>query len=460
MLKVRAHSWLLALAALAIVFFALKTTEVAMGESANSAAGTAAEELHRLFATEWDYEMQWDPVRASQLGDRRWNDRWPDASLESLRRDRDHRAAALDKLQAIDRTALSATDRISADFFRRLYEEQIEEYGYHWFLVPGNQREGIQTTDELAEELRFETVKDYEDWIARMRSFPAYLDQTIGLMREGMKERIVLPKVIMERIPAQIARQVVPDPESSGFFKPFRQFPATISEVDRTRLAREGRDAVRSDVVPAFQRFQRFFSEEYLPACFDEVGIWQVPRGEEMYAFFVRKYTTTKMTPAEVHAMGLREVARINAEMRRVMEQTGFQGSRAEFFHYLRTDPQFFYKSPDDLLMAYRATAKRIDPHLVKIFRLLPRMPYGVEPIPEVAAPDTTAAYYRTRAADGSRAGTFMVNLYKPEERPKWEMMALALHESVPGHHLQIALAMEQKDLPNFRRYGYVRRVR
>jgi uncharacterized protein (DUF885 family) len=427
-----------------------------MAKSTNPATGTPAEELHQFFASEWDYEMQWDPVRASELGDRRWNDRWPDRSLESLRRDRDHRAAALQRLQAIDRAALSATDRISADFFRRLYAEQIEEYGYHWFLVPLNQREGIQTADELTDTLRFETLKDYEGWIVRLHSFPAHMDQTIALMREGMKERIVLPKAVMERVPAQIAKQIVSDPESSGFFKPFRNFPEAISAADRAHLAREGRDAIQQSVVPAFQRFQLFFTEEYLPACFDQVGIWQVPRGEEMYAFFAREHTTTNLTPAEIHAIGLREVARINAEMQRVMEQTGFKGSRAEFFHYLRTDPKFYYKTPDELLMAYRATAKRIDPNLVKIFRLLPRLPYGVEPIPEAVAPDTTTAFYRTPPADGSRAGMFMVNLYKPEARPKWEMMALALHESVPGHHLQIALAMEQKDLPNFRRYGYV----
>jgi uncharacterized protein (DUF885 family) len=456
MLKIRVHSWLLAMAALGIVCIALQTTEDAMARSVNTAPATAAEELRQFFASEWDYEMQWDPVRASQLGDRRWNDRWPDRSLESLRRDRDHRAAALEKLQAIDRHALSATDRISADFFRRLYAEQIEEYGYHWFLVPANQREGIQTTDELAEELRFETLKDCEDWVSRLRSFPAYLDQTIALLREGTKEGIVLPKVVMERIPPQIAKQIVSDPESSAYFTPFREFPDTIPAADRTRLASEARDAIAHNVVPAFQRFQKFFAQEYLPACFDQVGIWQVPRGEGLYAFFARKYTTTKLTPAEIHAIGLREVARINAEMQRVMEQTGFKGSRAEFFHYLRTDPKFFYNTPAELLMAYRATAKRIDPNLVKIFRLLPRLPYGVEPIPAAVAPDTTAAFYRPPAADGSRAGTFMVNLYKPEARPKWEMMALALHESVPGHHLQIALGMEQKDLPNFRRYGYV----
>jgi uncharacterized protein (DUF885 family) len=426
------------------------------GQTGNSSTGGGAgQNLHQLFAAEWDYRLEHNPAWASTLGDRRWNDRWGDASLEAIQRDHEHDLEVIKQLAAIDRSQLSASDQINYDLFKEDYELSVEEYPFHWYLVPLNQRGGIQTADELIESLRFETVKDYEDWTARCRAFPALMDQTIALMREGIREKMLLPKVVMQRIPAQISKQIVANPEASPFYRAFKRFPASIAESERSRLAAAGAEAISASVIPAFQRFRPFFVNEYLPACFDDVGIWQVPNGEALYAFFVRRFTTTNLTPAQVHALGLKEVDRINGEMTKVMAETGFKGTRAEFFNFLRTDPRFFAKTPEELLQIYRATAKRIDPNLVTVFRKLPRMPYGVEPIPANVAPDTTAAYYSPGAADGSRAGTYYVNLYRPETRPTWEMMSLSLHESVPGHHLQIALGMELGDLPNFRRYGY-----
>ena len=415
----------------------------------------AGQALHRLFAAEWDYDMEQNPTAASNLGDRRWNDRWEDVSLPAIERRHDHDIDTLKRLQLIERARLSPRDQLNYDLFEREYKERIEGFQFHWYLIPLNQRGGVQTADDLANQLRFSTVKDYEDWIARLRSFPAYIDQTIALMREGIRERMLLPKIVMQRVPAQIDNQIVASPEASPFYRPFLRFAPSIAQADQSRLASTAKDAVGSGVIPAFTRFKRFFVEEYLPSCFEQVGIWQNPNGDAMYAFFVRQYTTTALTPHQIHEIGLREVDRIHGEMLAVLRDVGFKGTLEEFFKFLRTDPKFFYNNPDELLEAYRATAKRIDPNLVKAFRLLPRTPYGVEPIPAEVAPDTTAAYYSPAAADGSRAGVFYVNLYKPETRPKWEMMALALHESVPGHHLQMALGMEQTDLPNFRRLGF-----
>jgi len=414
----------------------------------------ATKALHDLFAAAWDQQMQEDPEHASELGDRRWNDRWMDRSPEAHARRNAANKEVLAKLAKIDRSSLSKADQLNYDLFQKRYLDRLEQYKVRWFLMSFNQREGPQTSDDLGSSLRFETVKDYDDWLARLRAVPTAMDQFTALLREGIKERMVHPRVIMERIPAQIDKQIVSDPTQSGFYKPFKNFPAAISQADQQRLQQEARQAVEQQVVPAFTRFKQFFVSEYLPACYGQVGAWQLPHGEELYAQMIRHYTTTNMTPEEVHQTGLKEVARINQEMDRVMQQTGFKGSRDEFFKFLRTDPQFFYKTPDELFEAYKALAKTVDPNLVKVFRTLPREPYGVEAIPIAFAPDTTAAYYRPGAADGSRAGTYFVNLYKPDARPKWEMMALSLHESVPGHHLQIARAHELGEMPKFRRFG------
>lgn len=414
----------------------------------------ASKALHDLFAAAWEQEMRQHPEEASLLGDRRWNDRWTDKSLEAYARRDQENQDVLAGLKKIDRNALSKTDQLNYDLFQKRYLDRVEQYKSHWFLMSFNQREGPQSIDDLGTSLRFETVKDYEDWLARMRALPTYLEQEVSLLRQGMREHMVHPKIIMERIPAQIDKQLVSDPTQSGFYKPFTSFPKGIGSADQKRLQQDARRAIEQQVVPAFTRFKQFFIGEYLPACYDQVGIWQLPQGEQLYTVLIRHHTTTNMTPEEVHQTGLKEVARINREMDRVMQQTGFKGSREEFFKFLRTDPQFFYKTPEELFQAYKAVAKTIDPNLVKVFRTLPREPYGVEEIPAAFAPDTTAAYYRPGAGDGSRAGTYFVNLYKPDARPKWEMMALSLHESVPGHHLQIARAHELGEMPNFRRYG------
>jgi uncharacterized protein (DUF885 family) len=434
--------------------FIITTATLMVFISATANSQSATRVLHDLFDRDWDYQMEHNPTWASSLGDRRWNDRWPDVSLEAIKQEHEHGLGVLAQLAKIDRGQLSPADQLNYDLFKKDYETSAEEYKFRWYLIPLNQRGGIQTENELADSLRFETVRDYEDWIARLRSFSVYMDQTIALLREGIKEKMLLPEVIMQRIPAQIDKQIVSDPQQSLFYKPFKRFPKTIPVPDQERLMRRALQAIGANVIPAYKRFKQFFVEQYLPATYQEVGAWQLPQGDELYAFFVRRYTTTNMTPREVHERGVSEVKRIHAEMQKVMDAVGFRGSFAEFFNFLRTDPRFYYKTPEELFNAYKVIAKTIDPNLVKVFRTLPRMPYGVEPIPAAIAPDTTTAYYRQPAADGSRAGTFFVNLYKPETRPKWEMMALSLHESVPGHHLQIALAQEQGEIPNFRRYG------
>jgi uncharacterized protein (DUF885 family) len=414
----------------------------------------AGKALTDFFESEWNYEMEQNPVRASFLGDRRWNDRWGDRSLEAYRKREEHAPDALARLARIDRAQLSPADQLNYDLFKKDLETDIEEAKFRAYLMPITQRGGPQTLDELGERLRFETVKDYEDWVARLRSFPLLMEQNIALMREGARTHMIWPKIVLDRVPAQIDKQLVSKPEESPFYKPFTKFPEAIAAADRDRLTKQASEAISSGVIPSFQKLKKYFGDEYLPAAFPQVGVWQMPKGAEYYAFLTRRHTTTTLTPQQIHEKGLSEVARIRGEMQAILTKVGFKGTLPDFFTKLRTDPQFFYKTPEELLEAYRALAKRIDPNLVKVFKTLPRCPYGVTPIPDKIAPDTTTAYYNQPAADGSRAGTYFVNLYKPETRPKWEMMALSLHEAVPGHHLQIALAQELGDIPKFRRYG------
>jgi len=398
--------------------------------------------------------MEQSPTQASSMGDRRWNDRWGDNSLEAIRKREEHTRDALQRFGKIDRAKLSPADQLNYDLFKKDLEEDIAGFKFRRHLLPINQRGGIQTADELGERLRFQTLKDYEDWVARLRSFPVAMDQTIALMREGAKARVMWPKVVLERVPNQIDKQIVENPDESPFFKPFKKFPNDIASAEQTRLQQAAREAITAGVIPSFRKLKDYFVAEYLSAAYPEVGVWQMPEGGAFYDYLAQRFTTTSLTAQQIHEKGLSEVARIRAEMETIMKKVGFQGTLLEFFTKLRTDPQFFYKTPEELLEAYRAMSKEIDPNLVKVFKTLPRTPYGVIPIPDKIAPDTTTAYYSQPAADGSRAGHYYVNLYKPETRPKWEMMALSLHEAVPGHHLQIALAQELGEIPKFRRFG------
>jgi uncharacterized protein (DUF885 family) len=421
--------------------------------SQETTTNSSARSLQKLFEEAWEYDLKEEPVRASHLGDRRWNDRWPDVSLPAIERRHAHNKEILAALERIDRAALSPGDRVSYDLFAREYKERLEEFSHKTFLVPFDQRSGVHSAHELAKTLRFESAKDYLDWLARLKALPKLLDDTIQLLREGIRARKMQPKVIVERVLGQLEKLLAAKGESSPFYAPFASLRPSVTPAEGPKIQREAIEAISSKVLPALQRFREFLQNEYLAAAPAAVGLWQWPEGENTYAFLARKFTTTTLTPLQIHEIGLGEVQRIRGEMELIKEKTAFKGTLKEFFGFLRSDPRFFFKTPGDLLLAYRAMAKRIDPAMVKVLRKLPRVPYGVEPIPEITAPDTTAAYYMEPAADGSRGGSFYVNLYKPEMRPKHEMMALSLHEAVPGHHLQIALAMEL-DLPSFRRYG------
>lgn len=435
-----------------LLLLSVTALPVAAGTNYATKANEATTQLHALFHNEWQRKLRENPTFATYIGNEKYNDRWPDVSLEAIKQSHQQDLAVLDALADIDRSRLSPADQLNYDLFKRQYRLAVDGYRFQHYLIPLNQLGGIQLAHLITEQLPFADRDDYEDWIARLESFDTYMAQTIALMKKGIDEGIVPAKVVMQRVPDQYAVQRVDKPENSPFYQPFIKIPATIDNA--VALRKQAAQAIAENVLPAYRRFQTFFENTYLPASREEVGVWAIPNGRDYYEYAARYYTTTELTPEEIHQIGLREVERIHNEMLAIIEQVGFDGSFEDFLHYLRTDPRFYYESKEELLQAYRATAKRIDPQLSKLFGKLPRTPYGVKPIPAELAPDTYTAYYMPPAADGSRPGWFNVNLYKPETRPKYEIAVLTSHESVPGHHLQIALAYELENVPKFRRLG------
>ena len=347
----------------------LLVVAVAVSLSAQAPPSDAGRRLHALFDQEWEWELQQSPTSASALGDKRWNDRWDDLSIAALDARQAHRTSVLAALDAIPRDQLSASDQGHYDVFRYQYRMTVEGYQYRYQLIRTDTYGGVQNSEQLVDSLSFATRKDYDDWLARLAAFPVYIDQNIALMREGLRTNVLLPKVIMARVRGQLDQLVKGEPAQSGFYGPFRRFPAAIAESDRASLAAAGLEQVRTHVVPAFARLRDFVDQEYLPHCYDQVGWSQTSSGEAGYAYFARLYTTTGLTPQEIHQIGLKEVARIRSEMERIKSQTGFTGSLQAFFTFLRTDPRFFYTSGPELLEAYRALAKRIDPELIKADR-------------------------------------------------------------------------------------------
>ena len=412
--------------------------------------------MRALYDREWEWELTQDPLFASYLGDRRWNDRWPDISLKAIADRQAHREGLLKELDTISRQNLAPAEQINYDIFRHQLQMTVEGYQHRQHLVRLSTLDGVQNTEQLVDALRFKTVKDYDDWLGRLEAFPAYMDQNIALLRESVKTNVLLPKVIVQRVRGQVASLVAQPPEKSGYYRPFQNFPDEVAAADRDRLTKAAVESVRTRVQTSFARLLEFIDREYLPASYDRVGWWQTEGGENAYRYFVKLHTTTNLTPQQIHELGLREVARIRAEMEAIKKQVKFSGTLAEFFTHLRTDPKFFYSNGEDLLNGYRAVAKRIDPELIKISRKLPRAPYGVIPVPDAVAPISPTAYASGGAPDGSRPAYFFANLYKPETRPKWEMLALTLHEAMPGHCLQISAAQELGELPEFRRHGFV----
>jgi prolyl oligopeptidase len=415
---------------------------------------TPVDEFHALLDEAWEWELENYPMFASQLGDRRYNQHWQDRSIEAIEKRQAETRAFLKRVYSIDRNALSESDQLNHELFRRSLQSEVDGMAFNGHLMPLHHRGGVQNLDSDTNYLNFASVNDYEDWLVRMSKVDDVVEQTIQLAERGRKAGYMPPKILMQRIPGQLKAQLVDDAEASPFYAIFEEMPSSIDDDDQQRLRSMARDTIGETILPAYRKLARYFSDTYLPASRDSIGLSSLPNGSAWYEYHARRFTTTQMSPDDIHRLGLTEVRRIRDEMQKIIDDVDFEGGFQDFLVFLRSDPQFYYDNPDDLYEAYLATSKRIDPEIVHLFGKLPRMPYGVKPIPDSIAPDTTTAYYSRPAADGSRAGIYWVNLYKPEVRPKYEIEVLSVHEAMPGHHLQIALQQELGDMPEFRRYS------
>ena len=410
--------------------------------------------LNALIDEHWAWVVDNSPEYAVFMGDTQRANEWDDVSLEAQARQNQALAGFEQRLVAIDQASLSAEAKLNKELLLLQIRNQRRGYELGFHLMGITMRGGPQSLFTAAETLPFRSREDYERWLQRLEALPQRLAQEQTILEEGIRQNRVQAKVIMERIPAQLAKITQVDLEENPFYEPFVTIPDSIAHADTQTLTERAERVVNEVVVPAYQKFETFFNERYLPEARSVVGVGSLPNGKALYEFAAQRFTTTDLTPQQIHDIGLAEVARIRTAMEEIIKEVGFEGDLQAFNEFLRTDPQFYYETADELYDQYRVISKRIDPELVKLFGRLPRIPYGVRPIPDQISPDTTTAYYMPPAADGSRAGYYYVNLYRPEVRPKFEMEVLSVHEAVPGHHLQIALARELEGLPMFRKIG------
>jgi uncharacterized protein (DUF885 family) len=415
---------------------------------------TSLSPLHQLFQDQWDAWTRFDPLFATYVGDNRFNDRLPAGTEESYQSWREKLIEFRNHLEGLSLKSLSATDQLNHDLFRHLIENEIAELGFNAYRLPISRCGGFHISfPDIFQMMPFNNVQDYENYISRLSDFKRYTLENIELMRLGLRTGYLPPRCTLTDIDKQFRAQMVTDPAASALYQPFRQFSAYIGEPERRKICEAAQKAILSSVVPGYQALLEFVSHEYLLAARESIATADLPDGEAFYAHRIYYYTSLHLSPEQVHQTGLDEVRRIRLEMETVLRKTGWTGDMMHFLEFLRTDPRFYATTPEALLEKTAYVLKRMDGELPRLFKTLPRMPYGIRAVPDYAAPGETSAYYSPGLGDGTRAGVYYVNTYDIASRPLYEIEALSLHEAVPGHHLQTALQAELADLPMFRRY-------
>ena len=427
----------------------LVLSAVGLGKENTTKQITADQTLTDLLDQVWDFELESSPLLATNVGDPRGQNRLADDSLRAIQKRADQRSEFLEKLNEISVDDLNEGKRIDHELLRQRLKGQLADFRFNTHLMPINNRGGFHISfPELPRVMAPKSEQDFVNYVARLKDFGRFTNQQIDLLRGGIEVGLVQPAIIMRDSLSQVESHIVKDPAESLLLTNIAvESSNSLKPESWDRIQKEIKDAIRTSVIPAYQQFANFLTTEYLPACRGPVGAAAMPNGREFYLDRIERFTTIKISPEELHQTGVRENARIRAEMKLIKQQVDFEGTLDEFLEHLRTDPKYYAKSAEELMQTAALILKRADGRLPELFGHLPRIPYGLREIPDYVAPQTTAAYYWPPATDGSRGGFYYLNTYNLSSRPLYQLEALSLHEAVPGHHLQLAIQAELEDL-------------
>ncbi|MEF3817136.1 DUF885 domain-containing protein [Acinetobacter baumannii] len=408
--------------------------------------------LNQLLQEQWEYTLKNNPETATTLGDLRYNDRWTEFSKNQIEKDKKTTQNFLKRFEAIDSTGFSATDQLNKDLMIYQLKETLKNYDLKLYEMPFNQMWGLHLQfPGFISSIPFDNAKQYQDYISRLKQIPLILEQGIQLAKQGQKDGLMPPKYLIEKVAKQIDSIATPTGKDSVFASPLKQFPKNISKAEQERLSREILQTIDQNVRPAYQKLGTFIQKDYLPYGRQHEGIWSLPNGDELYRFYVENNTTTSESPENIHQLGLKEVARIEAEMLKIAKAQGFNDLKS-FQQSLKTNPAVFPKSREEILEIYRGYIAQMQPELPKLFGLLPKNKVEVLPVEQYREKEAAGAEYHQGTPEGSRPGQVYVNTGDFSERSKISMEATAYHEAIPGHHMQIDIAQNLPNLPMFRK--------
>ncbi|MBC7459039.1 MAG: DUF885 domain-containing protein [Bdellovibrionaceae bacterium] len=420
------------------------------------AGGNESKRLQKIFDLQWNYVMVTFPEWATSVGFPGQDDRLTDNSFDGAAIRDKEQLCTLKLVKSISRHKLNTTDQLNYDLFldRVISDVEGAKYPDEYFQI--TQLNGIhQKLAGLFDNIPAKNENDYKNIIARLKGGAKVMDNGIAFLKEGFTKKITPPKITLRDVPDQVQAMIKDNALESPVLLPFKTMPESMNKEKAEAFKKEAIEIYNKELKPRYIELKKYLVETYIPGTRESIGMKDLPDGINWYNYRLKQTTTTDMTARQIHDLGLKEVARIDAEMKQLVKAIKFKGSYEDFQDFIKSDKQFFYKNPEDLLAGYRDIAKRIDPELIKLFGKLPRLPYGILPVPAYSEKSQTTAYYNDGSIASGRAGYFYANTYDLKSRPKWEMEALTLHEAVPGHHLQISLASEMENVPEFRKYGF-----